>query len=735
MNMEEVEKEIDLDAEYYQPFLDLARSVFDDEVFGVVRSALCLAVDRLKGLVRHDGTPFVTHSINTAMIVIQEVGLGRNSTVSTLLHDVVRLQLMDVHKLGNHFGKQCVGILQGLCNISDVDPKVANDQVDNFRELIVSYSTDPRVILIKLADRLEVMRRLEIFPPEKRAKKSWESLNLYAQIAHKLGLYNIKSELEDLALMHLEPDDYEYIRKRLNETAAEREVFIRRFVRPIEEKMRHLGFKYHLKSRTKSIYSIWRKMKRMRIGFDEVFDLFAIRIIIDCPQEQEKAQCWAIYSIVTDFYTPNPDRMRDWISIPKSNGYESLHTTVVTKDGHWVEIQIRSERMDEVAERGIAAHWRYKGVHGSGSRNDEWLARLREIMEESTNKSQIANKIDTESTSEEVFVFTPAGDLRKLPKGATVLDFAFDIHTHVGAACTGAKIGGRNVSIKEELHNGDIVNIITAKTQKPKADWLNYVVTAKARNKIKACLREEEAKVARFGREELERKLKNWKLSIPIDDAVIALTKYYKYKTGTEFYGAIADGTIDIADTKEVIARYLAGELFEPKAKPAQPAAKPAPEKEQEGDALVIDESIQGLDYKLAKCCNPIFGDDIFGFTTVSSGITIHRSDCPNARRLKQQYPYRVLEARWRSTAGRNSFLASVRIVAEDTTGMVNRITEVVSGELKINIRSMSLSPMRDGKIGGTINIEVPSTAVVDMVAANLMRIKGVEKAYRVTQQ
>ena len=387
--MEEIEREIDLEPQYYRPFLETARSIFDDGVYALVHEALRLAVDRLKGMTRHDGTPLVTHSINTAMIVIREVGLGRNSTISTLLHDVVRLQLVDVYKIGNRFGEQCVGILQGLCNISDVDPKVANDQVDNFRELIVSYSTDPRVILIKLADRLEVMRILDIFPEQKRKKKSWESLNLYAQIAHKLGLYSIKSELEDIALKYLEPADYAYIEKRIAETAAEREQFIRGFVRPIEEKMRAQGIRYHLKSRTKSIYSIWRKMKRMRIGFDEVYDLFAIRIIIDCPREQEKAQCWSIYSIVTDFYTPNPDRMRDWISIPKSNGYESLHTTVVTDTGRWVEIQIRSERMDEIAERGVAAHWRYKGVKGGGLGTEQWFSKLREIMETTQTQSLV----------------------------------------------------------------------------------------------------------------------------------------------------------------------------------------------------------------------------------------------------------------------------------------------------------------------------------------------------------
>ena len=730
-----------MDFSRYEKLRTLVRANFSEQTQALVDEALVYADGKLASLTRYDGSPLLTHAAAVAGIVISEVGLGRNSTISAILHDVVRLAhkqlpaeefLALTADIRSRFGEQVVGITIGMCNISELKLKVAKEQAENFRDLLVSYSEDPRVILIKLADRLEVMRSLEIFPHEKWRKKSWESMNLYAQIAHKLGLYSLKSELEDIALKYLEPKDYEHIVTKLEESADERKAFIARFLVPIEERLHKLGIKYHIKSRTKSIFSIWTKMHKQHVPFEGVYDIFAIRIIIDCPKEQEKPQCWTAYSVVTDFYTPNPNRMRDWISIPKSNGYESLHTTV-SAEGRWVEVQIRTERMDAVAERGIAAHWRYKGVNQGAQTSEVWLGRLRELLEDTTHS--LAQRFDAKPASGEIFVFTPNGDLRKLPEGASLLDFAFDIHTHVGAACTGAKIGGRNVSIKEELHNGDIVNIITAKTQKPKADWLNYVVTAKARNKIKACLREEEAKVARFGREELERKLKNWKLSIPIDDAVIALTKYYKYKTGTEFYGAIADGTIDIADTKEVIARYLAGELFEPKAKPAQPAAKPAPEKEQEGDALVIDESIQGLDYKLAKCCNPIFGDDIFGFTTVSSGITIHRSDCPNARRLKQQYPYRVLEARWRSTAGRNSFLASVRIVAEDTTGMVNRITEVVSGELKINIRSMSLSPMRDGKIGGTINIEVPSTAVVDMVAANLMRIKGVEKAYRVTQQ
>ena len=724
--MEEIEREIDLEPQYYRPFLETARSIFDDGGYALVHEALRLAVDRLKGMTRHDGTPLVTHSINTAMIVIREVGLGRNSTISTLLHDVVRLQLVDVYKIGNRFGEQCVGILQGLCNISDVDPKVANDQVDNFRELIVSYSTDPRVILIKLADRLEVMRILDIFPEQKRKKKSWESLNLYAQIAHKLGLYSIKSELEDIALKYLEPADYAYIEKRIAETAAEREQFIRGFVRPIEEKMRAQGIRYHLKSRTKSIYSIWRKMKRMRIGFDEVYDLFAIRIIIDCPREQEKAQCWSIYSIVTDFYTPNPDRMRDWISIPKSNGYESLHTTVVTDTGRWVEIQIRSERMDEIAERGVAAHWRYKGVKGGGLGTEQWFSKLREIME-TTQTQSLAEKFDAKLSSGEVFVFTPNGDLRKLSEGATVLDFAFDIHSGLGMTCVGGKVNHRNVSLREVLHNGDIVEILTSKQQKPKADWLNIVTTAKARSRIKAYMREQQAQAASLGREELERKIKNWKLPVTMDDAVMVLCKYYKLKTGTELYGQIAQQKIVLADIKEVLTRYLSDSLDERPVREV-PVTKVSVESD---DALIIDESLSNIEYKLAKCCNPIFGDEIFGFTTVSGGITIHRQDCPNAQRLKERYPYRVLPARWQAEGAKGAFRAAIRIQADDLTGLVNKIAEVINRDLKINIRSMSLNSS-GGTLSGLINIEVTSTQVVDAVIYSLMRIKGVQKVFRV---
>ena len=720
--------------ERYSEFYDKAEKRFSERSLGFIYKAIERAAELLDGMTRYDSSPLLDHSMGTALIVFDEIGLGRNSAVSTILHDAYRMGLIGAEEVSASFGDTPITLLEGMNHISGIETNSSSKQADNFREMIISYSTDPRVILIKLADRLEVMRSLAMFPEQKRRKKSWESMNLYAQIAHKLGLYAIKSELEDLSLRYLEPEDYTQISQKLTESEAERMAFIARFLVPIEQKLATTGIKYHIKSRTKSIYSIWRKMRRQGIPFEEVFDLFAIRIIIDCPPEQEKQSCWSVFSIVTDFYIPNPDRMRDWISIPKSNGYESLHTTVVTKDGKWVEIQIRTERMDEVAERGIAAHWRYKGVEQSGVGQEEWLAKLRTLMEE-TDRSHLATRLNTKLSSSEVFVFTPKGDLRKLPEGATVLDFAFDIHSDVGSKCIGARIGEKVVPIKEVLKNGDIVNIITAKNQKPKSDWLSIAKTTKARNRIKVFLREEAAKLARLGREELERKIKNWKLPMGIDEAVGALCKYYKIRNGLDLYGKIATEKLSMADIKDILGRFADGDLFEPK--PPAPRATPSPQKEQEkshhqSETLIIGEAIKGLDYKMARCCNPIFGDEVFGFTTISTGITIHREDCPNAPRLKEMYPYRIIAAKWRSDAPQGAYVASIRVLADDTTGMVNRLMETITGELKLNIRSLNFTPARDSKISGLINIEVPNTNVVDMVVFRLLKIKGVDKAYRI---
>ncbi|MCL2561645.1 MAG: RelA/SpoT family protein [Rikenellaceae bacterium] len=721
-----------------RPFRELVEEYFHEESVAMIDEALGIAEEKLKGLMRYDGSPLVGHSIGVASIVISEIGLGRNSTISALMHDVVQHGMMTAEEVGERFGPECTLILKALCNIADVRVKVSKGQTDNFRDLIVSYSTDPRVILIKLADRLEVMRSLAMFPPKKRSQKSLESLNLYAQIAHKLGLYSIKSELEDLSLRWLEEHDYQEISRKLEETAAEREEFIVRLLRPIEERLNEAGMKYHIKSRTKSVYSIWSKMRRTGLPFEEIYDIFALRIVVDVPRESEKTACWNVYSIVTDFYTPNPDRLRDWISIPKSNGYESLHTTVVTKDGKWIEIQIRSERMDAVAERGIAAHWRYKGVHQGGMGAEQWLVKLREIMEHQEDAADGSAHIGGSAEAaviDEIFVFTPTGDLKKLREGSTLLDFAFEIHSDLGCTCTGGRINQRNASIRDVLRNGDIVEIHTSKLQKPKPDWLKVVKTSKARNRIRVFLRDEQAKQAGIGREELERRLRNWKLPITSEAAVTLLCRYFKIKKPLELYSRVAAEQIDVASLKELLNRHLDGEEIAPVggARPRSAVGGASACQARENDSLVIDDSIRDLEYKLAKCCNPIRGDEVFGFVTVNSGITIHRCNCPNAARLREQYPYRVQAARWREGAVREgAFQATIRIVTDNIAGIINKVTEVIAQQMSVNIRSMSIAPGGRGELSGTINIEVTNTRIVDAVVYNILKIKGVQRAHRV---
>ena len=728
--------------ERYEKLRNAVANQFSTTTQGLVDKALQFAEERMGGLTRYDGKPMLDHAVEVAHIVATEIGLGRNSTVASILHDVVRIEAKSgnseefeslLKTLHNEFGAEVVGIVVGLTNISELKLNTQSDQASDFRDMIVSYSEDPRVILIKLADRLEVMRSIAMFPKEKRLKKSWESMNLYAQIAHKLGLYNIKSELEDLSLAQLEPDDYNHISNKLREGERERLDFIERFLLPIRKGLDVAGVKYHIKSRTKSIYSIWNKMRKQRVPFEGVYDIFALRIIIDCPLPQEKAQCWLAYSIVSDFYTPNTERMRDWISIPKSNGYESLHTTVAAGNGKWVEIQIRTERMDNIAELGIAAHWRYKGVNQGAQTSEQWLQRLRELMSET--KEDIAERFDARPASGEIFVFTPNGDIRKLPEGATILDFAFDIHSNLGCTCSGGKVNGRAVPIREQLHNGDIVEILTHKGQQPKADWLNFVVTSKAKSKIKSVIREEQAKNANLGREELERKLKNWKIAKSIDEVVAYLCKYYKQRTGTALYELIATEKVDLAVVKEILAKWLSGEADEERRLAEQEAEarrrNTTTERKPSNDALVIDESINNIVYKLAKCCNPIKGDDLFGFVTINTGITIHRTDCPNAKRMREQYPYRVMEARWRESA-QGAFRVTIAITAQDSSGLVNKITEVVSHDMKLNIRSINISSRGDKTGSGTISVEVPSAGVVDTLIHAILRIKGVQRAYRV---
>ncbi len=704
-------------------FKEIVPKYLDEEKTSDVYEALEWSSKLLEGSFRYSGEPIINHSIGVAAIELEEIGLGRRSVIATLFHDSVRLGLISSEEVGKAFGDKVKEILSGLTRISQVDPKISVLQEDNFKELIVSYSTDPRIILIKLADRLEVMRSLDMFPSQKRTKKSWETLHLYAPLAHKLGLYSIKSEMEDLSLKFLEPESYHYILKCLHDSEDERLRFIDSFVKPIKTRMDSLGISYKLKARTKSVYSIWRKMKKQNVDFNGVYDVFAIRIIADCPHEIEKMQCWTIFSIVTDFYTPNPDRMRDWISIPKSNGYESLHTTVVTTEGKWVEVQIRTTRMDDIAEHGVAAHWRYKGVSDGTTSSAEWLMKVRDVVEASEG-SVMTEEFDFTSASSEVFVFTPKGDLRKLPIGATLLDFAFDIHSDVGSSCTGGKVNGKNVPIRYVLHNGDIVEVATSKNQTPKVAWLSIVVTSKARNRIQQILRQMEAEQAQIGREELERKIRNWKLDVALEPATSALTKSLKIKTANELYGLISTGKLPMTQVKNCLMSFLSdGDIIQQTPQKAKKIRSKGA-----NDYIEIDGYGGGMDYKLGKCCNPVYGDQIFGFVTVSAGITIHRRACPNANRLITEYPYRVIQAKWKENSG--SFLVTLCFTADDRNGLAADITELISTSLKFEIRQLSISASgNDAK--GEITLSVGTKSQVDMLLASLKRIKGIKNTYR----
>lgn len=710
-------------------FLGYAKQRFSDKSYATIKRALRCAVMLSGNDLRYNGDPFVNHAISTAHIISKEIGLGTISTVSAILHDVVRMERLSLADVEKEFGVEYVQVLRGMNDISSVETKSQPDQVGHFQELIVSYSVNPRIILLKLADRLEVMRSLSMFPETKRTKKSWDTLNIYAQIAHKLGLYKIKSEMEDIALSYLEPDNFDLISTKLETTSAEREQFISEFTAPIIEKLKADNLKFTVKARTKSIYSIWRKMKKQKVTFEEVYDVFAIRIVIDCDPSQEKSMCWHAYSVVTDYNKPNPERMRDWISIPKSNGYESLHATVVTDSGRWVEVQIRTLRMDEIAEQGIAAHWRYKGVETNSK--ETWIKQLRDVVDNVAIAGTTPNLNATfEGTDKEILVFTPNGDLRKLPLGSTILDFAFDIHSDLGCKCTGGKINHKNATIKDILKNGDLVEISTLKNQKPKSSWLNIVITTKAKSRIKAFLREEEAKRASLGREELERKIKNWKITITIDEAITLFTRYYKSKNGKEFLDMIADEKVQMADIKELLVRHTSGENILRTTEERAPQKEKQQSKDKRGDFLIIDRDQKGIDYKLAKCCNPIYGDDIFSFVTVMNGITIHRADCVNAARLRERFAYRILPARWNESQTDGSFIAKLSIISDDVIGLENSIRDTLK-ELKINLRGMNMSYESD-QIRGTITLEVTSIGYIDTIIYRLQKIKGVRRAFRI---
>lgn len=711
----------------YKALLRAAKNTVRPDEVPKIRKALNLAIAACDNKNILTGEPEILHALSVATIIAGEMGLGLTSIITALLHDLYgRLGVSD-NEIEKLFGNKVVEILKGFSRISGLESMQKSYQADNFRKLLLSLADDVRVILIKLVERLEYMRNLDNAAETDKLPIASETYFLYAPLAHRLGFYNIKSEMEDLSVKFLEPEQYSYVETRLRQTTASRNRFIKEFSGPLQEKLESLGFSFTIKSRTKSIHSIMLKMKKQGVEFEEVYDLFAIRIILKSSQENEKSDCWRAYSVVTDLYQPNPSRLRDWISVPKSNGYESLHTTVIGPRGKWVEVQIRSERMDEIAEKGLAAHFKYKGIKGEGGL-DSWLTRMREILESSEKEDgEFLDQVRSGLYTDEVFVFTPKGDLRQLPAGATLLDFAFDIHTAVGASCVGGKVNGKNVTIRHILQNGDHVDIIRSKNQKPKQDWLSFVVTNKARTKIKQVLNEERAQYAAEGKELLMRRLKNWKISYG-DSVIQQLIDHYNFKTAQDLYFLIATGKIELLDIKDILLKPPEEESL-----PQMPVKTGKESKEvldtQYADFLVIEDRVEGLDYRLAKCCSPVFGDAVFGFVTISEGIKIHRTGCPNAHNMMARYPYRVIAARWTKSKSLPSFNATVRITGLEDIGIVNKIADIVSG-YNINVRSFNYK-MDDGMFEGTLTIMVPNNDILYGIIKKIQSTKGVLKVSR----
>jgi GTP pyrophosphokinase len=672
----------------------------------------------------------------TAEILTEEIGLKGDAIEAVNLIPDIEAGNLTIEEVEKSHGESVARILHGLARIQELYAKHPAVESENFRNLLLSFAEDMRVILIMIANRVNLMRHIrDTDNEEARLEVSQEAAYLYAPLAHKLGLYKLKSELEDLSLKYMEHDAYYHIREKLSATKAARDAYIDRFIKPIEEKVKAAGIHCHIKGRTKSIHSIWQKMKKQKCPFEGVYDLFAIRIIIDCPQEQEKMQCWQAYSIVTDMYQPNPKRLRDWLSVPKSNGYESLHITVLGPEQKWVEVQIRTERMDEIAERGVAAHWRYKGVKGETGL-DEWLTGIRNMLE-SSDGMEAMDQFKMDLYEDEVFVFTPRGDLHKFPMGATVLDFAYHIHSKIGNQCTGGRINGRVVPIRQELKSGDQVEILTSANQKPRQEWLNIVKTSRAKSKIRLALKETQVKDGLFAKEMLERKFKNRKIEQD-EGTMFHVIKKMGFKEVSDFYKQIAEG---ILDTNAVIEKYL--ELREgEKTITGDNVARSASEFELDeskiaglnqainDDVLVIDRNLKGLDYQLAKCCSPIYGDSVFGFVTISGGIKIHRTDCPNAPELRRRFGYRIVRAKW-SGKGSSQYSITLRIIGTDDIGIVNNLTSIISKDEKLVLRSINIDS-HDGLFSGTLVVMINDNTRLEALIKKLRTVRGVKQVERI---
>nr|WP_294897440.1 bifunctional (p)ppGpp synthetase/guanosine-3',5'-bis(diphosphate) 3'-pyrophosphohydrolase [uncultured Pedobacter sp.] len=727
---------IDIEAEKseilkrYRKLLRACKSTLKKGDKKMIRMAFDMAVESHKDMRRKSGEPYIYHPIAVAQIAAEEIGLGPTSIVCALLHDVVEDTDITLEDIEREFGKKVTKIIDGLTKISGVFDANSSIQAENFRKMLLTLADDVRVILIKLADRLHNMRTMDFMPRDKQLKICSETAYLYAPLAHRLGLYAIKSELEDLSMKYVEPETYKFIAKKLNEKKAEREAFVKEFIGPIDKILEDVGLQASVVGRPKSIHSIWNKMKKKGIPFEEVYDLFAIRIILDSAPENEKSDSWKAYSIVTDLYRPNPDRLRDWISSPKANGYESLHTTVMGPKGQWVEVQIRTERMNEIAEKGFAAHWKYK-ESSTDSGLDQWVHKVRELLANAeSNALDFLDDFKMNLFSDEIFIFTPKGDLLQLPLDATALDFAFEIHSDVGARCIGAKVNHKLVPLSFKLQNGDQVEVITSSKQVPKEDWLNFVVTAKAKAKIKSSLKEEKRRIAEDGKEILERKLKSLKITYNTDN-ILKLSYYFKLASTQDVFYNVAKGLIDLKDLKEFAASE---KVVEHKVAPLETDSDHIQKiikqvKTSDSDILLIGEDLQKIDYKLSNCCNPIPGDDVFGFVTVSDGIKIHRTNCPNATKLMSSFGYRILKAKWTSQK-QLAFLTGLQITGIDEVGLINNLTQVISNDFKVNMRSITMET-DDGIFNGRIMIYVNNTEHLDNLIQKLKEVKGISDVTR----
>ena len=673
-------------------------------------------------------------SFQTALLVVEEIGLRRDAVIAILLRPSVEEGYLTIDDVQADYGESVARILRGLQRIQQLYKKNPVIESENFRNLLLSFAEDMRVILIMIADRVNLMRQIRD-TEQKRSQRevSEEAAYLYAPLAHKLGLYKLKSELEDLSLKYLEHDAYYHIKGKLSETKKSRDAYIDRFIKPIEERLSEAGLKFHIKGRTKSIHSIWQKMKKQKCPFEGVYDLFAIRIIIDTPLEKEKMHCWQTFAIITSMYQPNPKRLRDWISVPKSNGYESLHITVLGPEQKWVEVQIRTERMDEVAERGVAAHWRYKGVKGDASM-DEWLTNIRTMLETSDGLEAM-DQFKMDLYEDEVFVFTPKGDLFKFPKGATVLDFAYHIHSNIGNQCTGARINGKVVTFRQQLQSGDQVEIMTSNNQKPKQDWLNIVKTSRAKSKIRLALKETQIKEGLFAKEMLERKFKNRKLEM--DESIMqVLIRKLGFKEVSDFYRQIADDTLDVNHVLDKYVELQQGDQPVTGNNIAESAANFVLDESRlpgnviQDDVLVIDQNLKGVDYQLARCCQPIYGDKVFGFVTVSGGIKIHREDCPNAPELRKRFGYRIVKAKW-SGKGASQYAITLRVIGNDDIGIVNNLTSIISKDEKLILRAINIDS-HDGLFSGNITIMIDDNTRLESLMKKLRTVKGVKQVERI---